>query len=358
MKSTPSLLLLLLCSLPACQRQEASAPAAPSVLVQAASRSGSIGSSYSGEIRARHEIDLAFRVGGKLAARLVDAGAEVKPGQALARLDPADLESAAAAARAQLAAAESDLETARSERERYAGLLARKFVSQAAFDGKDNAFNSARARLEQARAQTRISGNQAAYGTLASDVAAVVTAVLAEAGQVVAAGQPVMRLARPEEKEVAIVVPEGQVAALKAAKQLTVHLWAAPEIALTGQLREVSPAADPATRTYAARIRLLAPPPAVQLGMTARVSLDHATDGPLLVPLTAVVDRGNGPQVWVVKDGKIEARGVRVAAFRDDGVALADGLSEGELIAVAGTNKLVAGQAVVPQPVTPPAEQR
>jgi len=358
MNRSVALSLLLLCTVTACQRQEAPSTAPPTVLVQAVSRGDGAGRSYSGEIRARHEFDLAFRVGGKLAARLVDAGAEVKAGQVLARLDPADLQLAAEAARAQLAAANSDFATARSERERYAGLLTRKFVSQAAFDAKDNAFNSAAARLEQARAQSRISGNQAAYGSLAADVPAVVTAVLADAGQVVGAGQPVLRLARPEEKEVAIAVPEGQVAALKAARNIAVHLWAAPEIALTGQLREISPAADPASRTYAARIRLLDPAPGVQLGMTARVSLDAATDGPLHVPLSAVVDRGQGAQIWVVKDGKVEARRVRVARFGDDGVTLSEGVAEGDLVVVAGTGKLVAGQAVTPQPAKRPDEQR
>jgi len=157
-----------------------------------------------GEVRARHEVDLAFRVGGKILRRQVDSGQEIRPGQLLAELDPADLRLAASAAAAQLAAAESDLATASAERQRYAELLAKKFVSQAAFDSRDNAFNAARARLEQARSQSQLSANQAAYGALVSSFPAVVSAVLADAGQVVAAGQPVLRVARPEEKEVLV----------------------------------------------------------------------------------------------------------------------------------------------------------
>lgn len=357
-KQTLLLPLILVFLLSACGANDPAPATPPKVLVQAVTRGGASGSLYTGEIRARHEIDLSFRVNGKLVARLVDAGAEVKAGQPLARLDPADLQLAAEAARAQLAAAESDLATARSERERYAGLLAKKFVSQAAFDAKDNAFNASEARFAQAKSQSRISGNQAAYGTLTAEFPAVVTAVLAEAGQVVSAGQPVMRIARPEEKEVLIAVPEGQLAALKAAKEIAVSLWAAPEMPLRGELRELSPAADPATRTYAARIRLLNPPASLQLGMTARVQLSSGGNGPLVVPLSAVVDQGKGPQVWVVRDGKAKMKPVVVAQFREEGAVLAEGLNEGELLIVAGTSKLVADQAVTPQPLTPPAGQR
>ncbi|WP_265946805.1 efflux RND transporter periplasmic adaptor subunit [Dechloromonas sp. A34] len=362
MSKTTPFPITLLCGLAllfaGCQGEAPPPLASRAVLVQAVAPLAVGTATYTGEIRARHELDLAFRVGGKLAARLVDAGAEIKPGQPLARLDPADLELAATAARAQLAGAESDLATASAERERYAGLLAKKFVSQAAFEAKDNAANSARARLEQARSQSRISGNQAAYGTLSSEFPAVVTAVLADAGQVVSAGQAVFRLARPEEKEVAIAVAESRIAELKAAKALSVGLWANPEVRLRGELRELSPAADPATRTYAARIRLLDPPPEVRLGMTARVFLDAAGEAALLVPLAAVVDQGNGPLVWVVAEGKANPRPIRLSRFQEDGAVVAAGLQAGELVVVAGAARLVVGQAVDARPVTPPAGQR
>ena len=334
-------------------------PSAPrTVLVQEASSAPLSSGIYTGEIRARHEVDLAFRVGGKIVARLVDAGAEIKAGQPLARLDPADLQLTAAASRAQLAAAESDLTTTRAERERYAGLLARKFVSQGAFDAKDNAFNSAQARLEQARAQNQISGNQATYGTLSSEFPAIVTAVLADAGQVVSPGQAVLRVARPEEKEVGIAIPESRMAELKASKHLAVSLWADQTIKLRGELRELSPAADPATRTYAARIRLLNPPPEVRLGMTARVMLDNNSDANLLVPLSAVINLGQGPLVRVVNNGKVTTRPVQIAQFREDGAAISGGLQAGELVIISGAGKLVDGQDVQPKPATPPARQR
>lgn len=328
------------------------------VLVQPAIAASPNTAVYTGEIRARHEVDLAFRVGGKLAARLVDAGAEIRAGQVLARLDPADLQLAAASSRAQLAAAESEVATASAERERYRGLLGKKFVSQAAFEAKDNAFNNARARLEQARSQSQISGNQANYGSLSSEFPAIVTAVLADAGQVVSAGQPVYRVARPEEKEVAIAVPESRLAELKAAKTLGISLWAAPDMKLTGSLRELSPAADPATRTYAARIRIDTPPPEVRLGMTARVILNAAETTALLVPLAAVLDQGKGPVVWVVHENTANPRAVRIGSFVEAGALVTEGLQAGELVVIAGAGKLVAGQSVETRPATPPAEQR
>lgn len=341
-----------------CNGTEAPPPAVTRVLVQPASTRDAGVAIYTGEIRARHEADLSFRVGGKITSRLVDAGMAVKAGQALARLDPADLQLSRQAALAQVTAAESEFTTASSERARYADLLARRFVSQAAFDAKENAYRSARARLEQARAQSEISGNQAGYGTLAADHDGVITAVLADAGQVVSAGQPVFRLARPEEKEVAVAIPEGRLAEFKAARQIAVNLWAQPELSMKGEVRELAAAADPATRTYAARVRIIDPLPAAQLGMTARVVLGSPAGGAIVVPLTAIVDNGKGPQVWVASDGKAMLRPVEVAAFREDGAAIASGLKVDEMVILTGQRRLVDGQAVQAQPAVPPAQQR
>lgn len=341
-----------------CSKPEAPAVLPRAVLVQAVAGAQSGANVYTGEVRARHETDLGFRVAGKMLARLVDAGAEIKPGQPLAKLDPADLQLAASAARAQLAAAESDFATTEAERDRYQGLLKQKFVSQAAFDAKENAFKSAQGRAEQARAQSRISGNQAAYGTLSSEYPAIVTAVLAEPGQVLAAGQAVLRVARPEEKEVLISIPESRLGELKSTQKLSIQLWAAPALALTGELRELSPAADPATRSYAARIRIHNPPPEVRLGMTARVAIGAAPTEHQVVPLSAVIDQGSGPLVWVVVDGKAVPRPVKLARFGEAGAEISAGLHPGELVVITGTSKLVANQPVTPQLATPPAQQR
>lgn len=358
-KFTPVVLTLLTLSLVACQPDTAKPPPVRTVLVQeAVAANFAVDTVYSGEIKARYESDLAFRVGGKLTARLVDVGSEIRAGQPLARLDPTDLQLAANAARAQLSSAESDYSTASAERERYAGLLAQKFVSQAAFDARENAQKAARGRLEQARAQAEINGNQAAYGVLSNDHPAVVSAVLAEAGQVVAAGQAVLRVARPEQKEIAVAVPEGRLAEFRAAKSFYVSLWANPKLTMRGELRELAPVADPVTRSYAARIRLIEPPPEVRLGMTARLSLDHADNEQTLVPLSAVIDLGQGPLVRTVADGKVVSRPVSVAQFGEGGAVLSSGLKPGEAVIVAGATRLSDGEAVTPRLATPPAQQR
>jgi len=348
------LLPLSVLMLAACGQNAPDTTAPRTVLVQAAQSGPQMGLSVlTGEVRARHEVDLAFRVGGKIAARLVDAGAAVAPGAALAKLDPADLQFAAQAARAQLAAAQSDAATAEAERSRYADLLSKKFVSQALHDAKANAAKAAAARLEQARAQAAVSGNQLNYGTLSSEQAGVVTSVFADVGQVVAAGQPVMRIARPEEKEIAVVVPEGRIATLKEATEIMVGFWALPEVQVRGRLREISPAADPVTRTYAARIALIDPPATVHLGMSARVGIGSAaSSAPIVVPLAAVVDRGQGPAVWVVADNKAQRRPVDVLQFREDGVLIGKGVSAGDLIVVSGAHQLVADQPVQAKPLT------
>lgn len=344
--------------LTACSPAEAPNAPQPNVLTQAVNRSSTADSSYTGEIRARHEFDAAFRVGGKIVTRLVDAGAEIKAGQALARLDPVDLELNASSARAQLAAAESEFATVRAERERYAGLVKQKFVSSAAFEAKDNAYNSARARLTQAQAQAKISSNQAAYGVLSSDKSAVVIAVLADAGQVVNAGQAVMRLARPEEKEVAIAVPEGKLSTLKSGSHVAVNLWTEPKNIIQGRVREIAPAADAATRTFLVRIQLIDPPASVQLGMTARVVFGEAPNTTLIVPLNAVTDRGQGAQVWVVEDGKAVPRKVQVAQFSEHGALIDNGLKEGERVIISGLNRLTPGMAVSAKTAAPPERQR
>ncbi len=155
-----------------------------------------------------------------------------------------------------------------------------------------------------------------------------------------------------------IAVPESRLAELRTAKTLTVNLWAEPTIRMTGELRELAPAADPTTRTYAARIRIDHPPPEVRLGMTARVALDLAGDSALLVPLSALIDQGNGPQVWIVSNGKTELRPVQVKQFSEAGAVISHGLQAGELVVVAGMSKLVAGQAVDAKVAVPPSAQR
>lgn len=304
---------------------------------------------YSGELRARHETELAFRIGGKLVARMVDAGARVKRGETLARLDPEDARLAAQASAAQVAAAEGDLALARAELERHRELLEKRFISASAFDARQNAFNAARARAEQSRSQSAITANQAAYTTLVADADGVVISVSAEPGQVVAAGQPILRLARAGEMEVVINAPESQVGRFRPGQAVAISLWADSSAAFPGRVREIAGGADPATRTYPVRVSAPNPPASAQLGMTASVVLAPAGDPNLvLLPLSALARNGTEASVWVVDPGthQVRRRAVTVGQFREDGVTITAGLHAGDVVVTAGVHKLRDKQVV------------
>jgi RND family efflux transporter MFP subunit len=336
--------------LAACGKQEAPPPAPRAVIAQVvgAKPAGSA-NVYSGEVRARYENDLAFRVGGKVVARFVDVGATVKKGEQLARLDPQDAQLGVDSARSQLAAAEADHALAKAELERYRDLHARQYVSRAVLDGRQTTFDTTKARLEQARAQAQVARNQSSYTTLVAEADGVITAVNVEAGQVVSPGQPVMRFARPEEKEVAINVPETRLGELRDAGDILIAVWAAPDKPYRGRVREIAPNADPVTRTFAAKISFVEPDAAVKLGMTANVAIgDHSPVEVITLPLTAVTQVDGKPAVWVVdpQTSKVNLRPVAIGAYREDGVTVRDGLHTGEVVVTAGVHKLLPGETV------------
>jgi len=338
-------------ALAGCGNQNVAAPPAPrTVLAQIVTpATAELGNVYSGEVRARHESDLAFRVGGKMVARQVDVGSAVRKGAALARLDPQDARLGVDAARSQLAAAEADHALAKAELDRYLELHAKNFVSEAVLDARQTTFNTTKARLEQARAQLATARNQSAYTDLQADADGVITAVLAEPGQVVAAGQPIVRLARPEEKEVVIHVPESRLAELREATHVLVALWTQPEKPYAGRVREIAPNADPVTRTFTVKVAVLEADPGVRLGMTANVLLgERSTHEMVTLPLAAVVQEGGRTSVWVVDPGtrKVNPRPVEVGAYREDGVTVLAGLAAGEVVVAAGAHKLLAGETV------------
>lgn len=318
--------------------KEAAPPARverPALTHVAGTLAGDAGNVYSGEIRARHEATLGFRIGGKLVERLVDAGAPVKAGQVLARLDAADAGLQASAAEAQYRLAEADTK-------RYRELRARGFVSQSALDAREAAFKAAAAQAGLAR-------NQSAYTTLRADHAGVVAATFAEAGQVVSAGQPVFRLAQDGEREVAIAIPETQLAGLKPGAAAEIDLLAGDgALHLAGRLRELAPAADPASRTYPARVVLTGSDVRVVLGMTARVRFAaDGKDAALVIPLTAIFQQDKRAAVWIVAaDHSISLRPVQVAAYRDGGAVIAGGLTAGERIVSNGVHRLAAGEKI------------
>ena len=316
---------------------------------------GGIGAAtvFAGEVKARHESELGFRIGGKVVARLVDVGAHVRKGAPLARLDPSDVALQAEAAKAAVAAAQTEYEFAKAEYDRYDNLHKQQFVSGSALDQKRNVMKANAAKLEQARAQLAVASNQAGYATLVADQDGVVTAVSAEAGQVVTAGQPVVRVAREDEREVVIAVPENRLDELKAAKRLGVALWANPDKVYAAKVREIAPAVDASTRTFAVRVAIVAPDEDVKWGMTANVLAQGATDvsQAALVPSASIYHAEDGkPAVWIYDPaaGTVALRRVELDAFREDGALLASGVKDGEWIVAAGVHKLRAGQAVKP----------
>jgi membrane fusion protein, multidrug efflux system len=311
---------------------------------------------FAGDVKPRHEADLGFRIGGKLVLRYVDVGARVKKGQALARLDPADVGLQADAAKAQVAATETEYRFAQAEYERYQNLFREKFISASALDAKRNALDANRAKYEQAKANLAVSQNQASYATLVASEDGVVTSIGAEPGQVVAAGQPVVRIAREEEREVAISVPENRIGELARAQRIVAALWAAPGKTYAAKVREVSPAVDPATRTFAVRVSIVDPDPAVQWGMTANVALIAPGDAQAaLLPLTSIYQKDGKPAVWRYDpaSGQVALVPVAIGQYREDGVLVTSGVTSGDWIVAAGVNKLVPGQVVRPYEAGP-----
>lgn len=342
--------LAALLALGACSKSEPP-PAQPRlVTVVAAGADDTEGvTSYTGEVHARYETALGFRVPGKLGARLVEVGEQVKAGQPLARLDPADQRLGSENARQQLVAAEANLAQSESDIKRFKLLYEQGFISAADFDRRMTGLRVAAAQVEQARAQFDLARNQSAYTTLAADHAGVVTQVAAEVGQVLAAGQVVFRVARPGEKEVWIPVPENRLAELGKAKSVSVDLWADPGTHYRGQVRELAPSADPVTRTYTAKVTVLDAGPSLQLGMTANVRFARGTlEGALRLPATALFKKGEQPAVWVVDSAssQVRLRPVTVGSYYDDHISVTGGLQAGEVVVRAGVHKLFDGEKV------------
>ena len=345
-----ALLGALIALVPACERKQESAPQPRLVnVVRVTVDTGEGDVAYSGEVRARYETNLSFRVAGKIVARNVEVGSSVRAGAVLARLDPEDQQLNTRSAQSQLEAAKSEFEQTKAELERYTDLLKKNFISQAEYDRRLNAYNVARARLEQAQAQLSVSKNQAGYTELVADHGGVVTAITAEVGQVVASGQTVMKLARTDEKEVVISIPENRLAELNAATQISITLWADPSKIYSGRVREVSPSADPVTRTYAARVSILDANLAVSLGMTANVYLKGIQRGAaMLLPATALFQDDGKAAVWVVDSASSQVKlvPVEIGEYLEDKVAIVSGLGPGDIVVRAGVHKLFAGEKV------------
>lgn len=300
-----------------------------------------------GEVRPRVETRYGFRVGGKIAERMVSVGDTVTAGQTLAKLDPRDVAPAIAEARAQLQAVSTDLKLARIELERLKDLRGQNFVSQAQVDRQQAQTDASAARLRTAEAQLNQARNAAAFQELVADADGVVTAIEAEAGQVVSAGQPVVRVARTDEKELQVNVPEADLPIARSTEAWEVTFSALGKLRLPAELRELSPVADPSSRTYPMRLSLRGDSSAVALGMSATVQAVRQSSETIVLPMSALHSTDGSTQVWVV-DAQMSVNPVPVqtAGFLDDAVRISAGLQPGDRVVTAGANLLVPGQKV------------
>lgn len=304
-----------------------------------------------GELRAHEEARLGFRVGGKLVARRVDMGAPVKRGQLLAELDPQDFVLATGTQRASLDAAKADQALAAQELERVQRLREQSFVSQAQVDRQQASFDAAQARVKALQAQVAQTQNQATYTRLVADSDGLVTGVDAEPGQVVQPGQSVVRVAKSGHIEAVVQVPEARLSDFRKSASFAVEVSALDNKVFTATLAELSPQAEPLTRTFMAKLALTETDPALTLGMSITVmQTQEATDLGFVVPASALYTRSDQPNVWVIDAGSstVKLTPVATAGLTGDQVIIRSGLKSGDRIVAAGGNLLIAGQKVRP----------
>jgi len=309
---------------------------------------GTVGAAYSGEVRARHENKAGFRVGGKITGRLVSVGDKVAPGQLLMHLDPQDAALNLAAYDAQSDSAGSRLAKDQADLKRAEELFRKQFISQAELDQQRMVVQQAGAQMRAASAQRQIAANQRGYTELRADRAGVITAISAEAGQTVAAGQAVLSIAADGEREIVVSVPESRVAELKPGRAMQLASWTRPDRIYQARLRELAPDTDSVTRTYIARATILDPDENLRLGMTATLSLaDVEGAAAIRLPLTAITDHGK-PSVWVIdpKSQRVRQRAVSLLAVQDNIALVAAGLQDGEQVVTAGVHMLHTDQKV------------
>ena len=324
------------------------------------------GQEYAGEVRARVESRLGFRVAGKITKRTVEVGQRVKAGQLLAQLDPRDYQLAADAGRAQVVSATTQRDLAAADLTRYRALKDQNFISGAELERREATLKAAQATLEQAQAQLAGQGNQTGYTQLLADVSGVVMAVEAEAGQVVAAGTPVVRIAQDGPRDVVFAVPEDKLARVPVGSAVTVRSWTGGP-SLRGTVRELAASADPVTRTFPVKVTLSEKDAgeALPLGATAYVvpqAVAQLAGGVIKLPTSALRQEGKGSAVWVLDTASMTVRSqpVQIATADGNEAVIASGLQPGQKVVSAGVHVLSPGQKVTiykPNGPDPSAEQ-
>jgi|WetSurMetagenome_2_1015567.scaffolds.fasta_scaffold253333_2 membrane fusion protein, multidrug efflux system len=302
---------------------------------------------YAGVVKPRYIIDVGFRVGGKLKQRLVNIGETVSQGQKLAVLDSLDFALNVQNSRAQVAAAQADVDKSAIDLKRAKELLQTNTVSKDNYETALNRYNVTQAHLKQTKAALNIAENQATYAELIADFNGVVTETLAESGQVVSVGQPIFKIARPEDVEVSINIPEQRLHDITPQTEMQISLLMSPQQVYQGKLRELAPQADPTTRTYLAKISVLNPNVGLQWGKSATVIITQNPTPIIPLPIGALVKQNNQTAVWIIDlQGKTHFTPVVVGEFLDGKVAIISGLQDGQWVVTAGTHKLIENQKV------------
>jgi membrane fusion protein, multidrug efflux system len=301
-----------------------------------------------GHIRARNEVNLAFRLDGRLTERSVSVGDAVRPGMVVARLESQDEQNALRSAQAEVAAAQAALVEARNAEARQRTLLAQGISARAQYDAAEQQHEAARSRLESAEARLQGARDTLGYTTLRADVRGAVTATGAEPGEVVRAGQMIVRVAQRGGKDGVFNVPAQIIRAEPKPPVVTVRLADDPRIATTGRVREVSPQADPVTGTYLVKVGLDKAPDTMRLGATVTGTVTTSAQPVIQVPATALTRTEGKPAVWVVDAAtrSVSLREVAVAQYDATTVIVTDGLKEGEVVVTAGVQALRPGQEV------------
>jgi RND family efflux transporter MFP subunit len=303
-----------------------------------------------GDVQAQKDVDAAFRIGGKMVERSVDVGAKVKAGQLLARLDPATEQNALQAAKATLAAARGEVAPARNAFERQENLWEQGFTTRPRFDEARQALETAQARLEDAEARVDAASDRVRFTELRADAPGTVTARGAEPGEVVQPGRMIVRIARDDGRDAVFDVPAAIVQAGAPDQGVGIALAADPAVTARGRVREVSPQADPVTRTFKVRVGLDDPPEAMRLGSTVNGSFHQVSNVVVAVPARALTSSGGAPAVWIIDPSSLTValRPVDVLRFESGRVVVGQGLDPGERIVAAGVQALRPGQKVKP----------
>lgn len=349
-RALPWLCLPVLALLVSCQREVEAPPpeVRPVRTVTVEQRSAGSSVSITGTVQAQNEINLSFRIDGRLIERAVDIGDTVRPGQLIARLDPQNEQSSLQATQAQAAAARAQLVEARSNYQRMRELVVEDAVSRAQFDQAEALLRTAEAQVEAAQQQVTLATNRLGYTRLVSEVAGIITARGPEPGEVVGAGRMVVQVARAGARDAVFDVPAQVKDSAPKNPDITVALVDDPRITAAGRVREVAPRADPVTGTFAVRVRLIDPPPQMRLGstVTGRMKLD-AVPG-IEIPPTALVRADGRTAVWVVdpQAQTVSLRQIEVRSADANTVFVASGLKPGDVVVTGGVQALRPGQKV------------